>query len=283
MKNQSGITLVGLIITVAVLLIIASISVYNGIDSVNSVRLNGFYTQLEIVQEKVDDIASTNESYVDQDDNVIYIKEAGQDLSEEQKNKLRNILDANNINSSDIIDNFRYFTTQDIESILDLREITYNLFINFENKIIVAEEGITIEDTTYYMLKNAKKFVETNSNKNVGNIAELGYSNPIKYGEKTYKVIVTPSNKVGDLEENDGYIKYKKTTSKYWETTTNLEIILEFGRAYDIIYTDLNNNTIQETIQIEYKKDEEGNIVKDDDGNDMLVVRELTAEESEEI
>ena len=274
MKNEKGITFIALIIIVVVLLIIASVTIYNGTDSLNSTLLNGFYTQLEIVQERIDDVSVTNESYIDENGNEIYIKLAGADLTEAQKVSLKNILTAQEITDIDsLINNFRYFTTKDIENILDLKEINYNLFINFENRIVVAENGITIDETTYYMLENVKYFVEKNETKNNGNIESLEYGTPIEYGNNTCKVSVNPKNTIGDLD-NTGYIKYKKTTSKYWKTTIDSEIIVEFEKEYDIIYSDLNNNSIQRKIKIEYKKDEQGNLEKDAEGNNILIVKE---------
>lgn len=275
LKKETGITLVALIIVVGVMLIIASVSIYNGIDAVNDTLLNGFYTQLEIVQERVDDITTTNESYIDENNNFINIKQAGQSLTADQTNKLQNILSQKQISYANISD-FRYFTIQDVNNILELEEIDYSLFINFENRIVVAEEGITIEDTTYYMLEDTKYFVESNPLKNVGEdgkIKKLKYSDPIQYGEGKYKINIEPEDTIGDLGKT-GYIKYKKTTSKYWDITNENYIIIEPDIEYDIMFIDLNNNSIEKTIKIEYEKVEEGNLVQDENGNNILIVTE---------
>lgn len=279
MKNEKGITLMALIIMVAVLLIIASVSIYTGTESLDNVSLNGFYMKLEIVQERVDDISTTNECYFDGNNNI-YIKDAGQDLTIDQTNKLQNILEQNEFSYVNT-ENFRYFTIQDVKNILDLEEINYNLFINFEKRIVVAEDGITIGDITYYMLENTKYFLETDTSKNVGDILSIVYGEPIKYTNDTYKLTIAPGNTIGDLDET-GYIKYKKTTSKYWDITNDGYIIMEIDKEYDVIFIDLNNNSIEKTIKIENKKDETGNLVKDENGNNVLIVREILTEESEE-
>ena len=271
MKNEKGITLMALIIMVAVLLIIASVSIYTGTESLDNVSLNGFYMKLEIVQERVDDISTTNECYFDGNNNI-YIKDAGQDLTIDQTNKLQNILEQNEFSYVNT-ENFRYFTIQDVKNILDLEEINYNLFINFEKRIVVAEDGITIGDITYYMLENTKYFLETDTSKNVGDILSIVYGEPIKYTNDTYKLTIAPGNTIGDLDET-GYIKYKKTTSKYWDITNDGYIIMEIDKEYDVIFIDLNNNSIEKTIKIENKKDE--------NGNNVLIVREILTEESEE-
>lgn len=275
MKNESGITLSVLVIIIAVMLIIASVALYTGTESINGTLLNGFYTQLEIVQERVDDIASTNESYINEDDTEIYIKEAGKDLTEAQISNLEEILSAQGISTDYISETYRYFTVQDIKDILDLDKIDYNLFINFENRIIVAEEGITVDNVTYYMLKDTKYFVEENTSKNTGKINSLTFGEPIKYADDKYKVSVEQGNVIGDLDKT-GYIKYKKKTSNYWDITNEKYIIIKFETEYNIVYTDLNQNKIEKVIKIEYKKDEQGNLMQDDVGNNILIVTEVT-------
>ena len=191
-ENEAGITLVSLIITIVVMVIIASVSISSGKDSINSAKLKGFYAKLEIVQKRVDDIASTNESYIDENGEIKYLKESGNDLESTQKLNLEVILSGKGI-SSDIIDNFRYFTVAELEAVLGIKGVKYNLFIDFENRIIVAEKGITIDNKTYYTLEDATYFVE-HTDKNVGidgKIEKLIYNNPIKYGEGKCKLSIT--------------------------------------------------------------------------------------------
>ena len=75
MKKQNGITLATLVITIVVLLIISVVTILNSTDSLESTRLKGFYTKLEFVQKRVDNIAATNESYIDSNGNTVYLKE----------------------------------------------------------------------------------------------------------------------------------------------------------------------------------------------------------------
>ena len=63
LANEKGITLVALLITVIVMMIIVGISVDTGTESLDSTRLQGFYMQLETIQKRADDIATTNEGY----------------------------------------------------------------------------------------------------------------------------------------------------------------------------------------------------------------------------
>ena len=278
--RENGITLVALIITVVVMLIIAGVAIYNGTESLNSTRLRGFYTQLEIVQKRVDDIAATNEKYVDKNGQEVNIKEKGQSLTQNQKDSLIRILQVEEIPINDI-EKFKYFRVQDIIDILDLREIEYDLFINFDDRIIIAEEGITIEDKTYYALKNTIYFVETDISKNNIEVGKLKYTTPIKYIKDSYKVTIIPDNIIGDLKGSE-YVKYKNTNTKYWETSYNNEIIIQKDVEYNIKYC-YSNKSIEIIIKIDYEKDEEGNLIEDEEGNNKLIVVEIQPKESEEI
>ena len=169
MKNERGITLVALLITITVMVIIVAVSVDIGTESLDNTRLQGFYTQLEIVQKRVDDIATTNESYLDSNGSVVYIKEQGTayaDLTSDKKTALQNIITNEGEGVISDVTTFRYFTTDQIKNILDLDEIEYNLFIDFETRTIIAEEGITLDGQSYHILKNNVYFAGQNQNKN---------------------------------------------------------------------------------------------------------------------
>lgn len=255
-QNDSGITLVALIITIVIMLIIAGVSINIGTDSLDSTRLRGFYMQLELVQKRVDDIATTNESYVDAEGNVISLKEdTGRTLTSTQVIALEDILRSQNIAVQ--ANNFKYFTVNELENILSIRDVEYNMFINFEDRIVVAEEGITLDNKTYYALEDTTYFVE-HIDKNAGVIESLNYGNPIEYGEGKCKISITQEKPIGDLD-GTGTIKYKKVASKYWETTTDTEIVLEVDEEYNIKYIDLNNNSIEQIIKVEYIENTEGN------------------------
>ena len=125
----------------------------------------------------------------------------------------------------------------------------YNVFVDFDYRIVVAEIGIQIGDKTYYVLKNSTYFVQQNVTKNEGTIESLSYQ-VIKYGDK-YKVTVTPSNTVGDLLTQMGHVEYKKASSKYWEISNNNEMIVEKDVEYNVLYQDANKNSIEKTVKVE--------------------------------
>lgn len=56
MKNKKGITLIALTITVIILLILASVATYSGIEVIRSARLTAFTTELKIMQTQVNEL-----------------------------------------------------------------------------------------------------------------------------------------------------------------------------------------------------------------------------------
>jgi len=259
-SSDKGITLIALMITVIVLLIIGGVSILTGTESIDSTRLKGFYTELEIIQKRVDDIAATNESYVDGEGNTLYLKEQGEDLNDDQILLLEDIKLSENIDINPT--NFRYFTAKKLEDILDLFKMKYNVFIDFDNRIVIAEEGIKVGNKTYYVLENTNYHLEQITTKNKGEIEGLTYA-VIKYDEDIYKITVTPNNIIGDLSGN-GFVKYKETTTRYWETSNNAELIVKLLVEYNMIYQDNNGNSIEKLIKVEL------------DENNQPIVTEVT-------
>ncbi len=271
-SNDKGITLVALIVTITIVLIIAGISINTGTESLDDTRLKGFYAQLEFVQKRVDDIANTNEVYYivnnDGTKTPLYLKtEGGSALKDTQKTALQEIITKQNINIptgkliEEFISEFRYFTVEDILEQLDLKEIDYNVFVHFDTRTIVAENGITINGVEYNILKNNIYYVEPNITDETSSM-KLTYAPPTQYGTNNYKITVSPTGANGEVLTN-GTLKYKKTSTKYWETTNNLEIVINELTQYNIEYIN-NNNVISQTITVSL----------DDDGNPTVTVAE---------
>ena len=239
--SEKGITLTSIMITVVLMLIIAGITISFSSTPINETRLKGFYSELEIIQRRVDSIAVTNEKYIKPNGDIISIKETGSSLTQSQQNFIRSI-------SSDLnVSKFRFFTKEELFEHLDLYNMNYNVFINFDDRIIIAEEGVTVDGITYYMLENTLNYINQNTQKNVG---QVNFEAVVtEYGAGEYKIAIIPEDEIGDLQE--GYtIKYKKENSNYWETTNNSYFIADELTTYEVIYEDINGNTKTRTLVI---------------------------------
>ena len=243
MKNEKGITLVALIITIIVLIILTGAGITAGINQMNSTQLKAFYTKLEIAEEAVEKIASTNEFYIDSSGNKIELIKLGTALTSEQISLLQSI--SANYDAS----KFKYFTADEVESILNVSGVDLNLFINFEDKLVISADG-----TIYYTLESDKYKVPY-QNKTLGNV---NFTCEVKkYSSDSYKIIVTPIN-INNIE--NGIVKYRVANIEdYWKLAKNNEIIVNRLTTYDIMYTDANNNSITKSITIQ--NDENQNVI----------------------
>lgn len=259
--NEKGITLAALTITVAVMIIIARISIETGTKSISNTRLKGFYSQLEIIQKRVDDIVSTGEGYYVTNGNtkkyVDIQTQTGSAITDDQKAFLQEVLNEEGINTFPL-DEFKYYTKEDLENELNLSEMKYNVFIHFNTRTIISDNPLKVDGKEYYILKNNTYFVEQDPNLHKGNIT-LEYTS-VLYGNSNYKITVKPSI-VGGLEAI-GTLKYKETTTKYWKTADGLDIIVNKLTQYNIEYTDSNKNTVSDTITLS----------KNDDGDPIVTV-----------
>lgn len=251
MKKETGITLIALVIMIVILIILLAISIGSGSQSIRDVRLKSFYMQLELIQKRVDVIATTNESYEDSNGQKIIIQSQGtayQDLVQEKKEKLSKILEDENITAD--TEEFRYFTNEQLKKyIIDLDDFGDNVYIHFGKRIVIADRGIKIQNKTYHVNENNPYYAAYNANKNTGTIDSLSYE-VFAYGTDKYKVIITPDNAIGDIQ-GIGSVKYKKMTTQYWEKSNDNTIIIEPNIVYQIIYTDASEkNSIEKTIQV---------------------------------
>lgn len=257
--NSKGITIVSLVITITVMIIIIAVSINISKNSTDQTRLKGFYSELEIIQKRIDGIASTNETYyIENEDGAITTinlkTDGGKAVTSSQSTFLQNVLNEEGIEISP--SEFRYFTISDIEEQLDLTNIEYDVFVHFDTRTVIAEKGITINRVKYYILKNDIYFVEKDNTNNSPSIT-LAYT--IKeYGSEYYKIIVTP-NTTADLSLN-GILKYKKANTNYFETANGLEFIIGIDEltTYNVEYTN-NNTTVSQTITV-FNVDEEPGI-----------------------
>ena len=246
MKNKGGITLIALVITIIVLLILTGTSITISSNHFNNVKLKAFYTKLEVATEGVEKINNTNETYKDEENNTVIVKQLGANPTQEQISLIESL----GYNSS----NFKYFTAEQVESILEISGVNLNLLIDFDNNIVINPEGIEIDGQRYYTMKRTKYSVQLDETKISGPV-DFNYTVQ-SYGNDKYKIDITPVN-IGNIR--DGIVKYKKSSVDYWTVAKDNVIIVSSLSSYDIMYTDANGNTITKSITL--SKDIENNVV----------------------
>lgn len=152
LKNNKGITMIALIVTVIALLILASITTYSGIGTVEKSRYYEALSEMKIMQSTVNEWYE----YYKHGENSGW--DEGEVLAgtgvESQALTAYNSAKKNNLNSEDIgeISDYKYFSIECINEILDIDGIQYDFIININTRTVILIDGIENEGVTYYSL-----------------------------------------------------------------------------------------------------------------------------------
>lgn len=140
-KNERGITLIGLIITILVLLILATVVINIGRGDIDYSKNVRFLSYMQAIQKKIDYIAEY-ENYEDY----------GVALTSEQKSKLETILSSGNETflTTKNSEALKYFSSELITSQLELENIDDEIIVDFETREVISLKGIKYENKMYY-------------------------------------------------------------------------------------------------------------------------------------
>lgn len=218
MKNlkNKGITLVSLVITVIVLLILASIATYSGINVIQSSKLTAFTTELKIMQTQVNELY---QRYKDGDNTVLGL---GKDLGSvsEQANKA--------FNASGITEQseYRYFDQNTIKDGLKIEGVEGEFFVNIKTRSVVSCEGFKYEGETYYTLEQLPDGlynVEYND-KNI-NVDKPTFDTSVeKISEGKWRVTVSNIQYNGYIDK--WKVNYQLEGQDSWNTSEDLSFIV---------------------------------------------------------
>lgn len=156
-KNNSGITLVSLVITIIVLLILASITVYSGVGTVRSARLTKFTTELKMMQQKVNELY---DSYTNNKSVIVngteYVGTDIQKIGQDPEgifntNRLEEIFSEDGSGITDRT-GYMYYDTETIQA-LGLEDMEYEFFVNVAKRSVVSIEGFNDYGKRYYTLE----------------------------------------------------------------------------------------------------------------------------------
>ena len=146
MKNNKGITLIIVIMTVILLTILMALVITSSIDTYYSSKFVSFETNIKLIQKKVDMALEERIDY----------ETLGQPLNDEQKAKLAEIIanDNNNMISTEdpTAETLRYFSSNDIKEDFELSDIRGEFVINFANREVISLDGAEKDNVMYYTI-----------------------------------------------------------------------------------------------------------------------------------
>ena len=225
-KETKGVTLIALVVTIVVLLILASIGINSGQDAINSAKFNEFKSELKIMQTKVNELNQSNET------------EIRPELTEQQKS-IFNVETVYNIifeNKSDeeitnIKKGFRYYSKDYINNKFNFDSITRDYFVNIEKRIVISCTGFEYKGKTYYM---SEQFTDGlyNVEYNNKNTQSGSYDINTIVEENRCKIEISNIHYEGYI--NDWQVKYKLKDSLQWKTSNDLSFYVKEDGTYDI-------------------------------------------------
>lgn len=219
MQNKKGITLISLVITIIVLLILASVATYSGLNVVNSSKLTAFTTELKIMQTQV---------------NAIYEEDSGKQIGEEITGDIQ--IQANKIfteSESGIVsqEGYRYWS-QDLIKELGIEGVEQDFFVNLGKRSIVSYQGLKYEGKTYYTLNQVPNGLYNVEYENPNQGKPTFEINTESIGENKWKITI--SNIQYDGYINKWQVKYQLEGESYWHTIEDLSFIVNKSGNYKI-------------------------------------------------
>lgn len=243
MKNEKGITLIALMITIIIMIIIAGVVTYSGRESVDSAKKVAFISEMEMIQAKVNTIYE--ERKTDQL-KVEYYDAIGREITSANAEQVSIALGETSA------EGFRYFRPSDLEQ-LDLANINQEVLINYDTREVVSLTGTKIDGVMYYKLKDIPNYIGYNVDYTNSNTQAPTFTvEQTKLGTSEYrftiKDIIYKSNVKG------GTVSYKLHSDTNWILNgENKSFIVKQPGLYDIKFTDVagNSTTMQKWFYVE--------------------------------
>ncbi len=164
--NEKGITMISLVVTIILLVILSSIFTYSGLSSIRNNKFEKLRFELEMVQANVN---LWYQQYIDVPNEEIEIGSPIPDsmLSELQGptgilNKVKEIANNMNIDMSEDISSYRYFSKNDFES-LQINGVENNYIIDIKKQVAILVEGYEYNGTDYYIIDQVKDVIRGGS------------------------------------------------------------------------------------------------------------------------
>ena len=235
--NSKGVTLIALVITVIVLLILASIATYSGMDIIESSKLSTFTAEMKIMQTQV------NSLYDKWKRGEIDINALGNSLDSvsEQANKV--LKDELFIDDEDI-SGYRYYDQKTIQD-LGIEGVKQEFFVNVEQREVVSYKGLKYDGDMYYtliQLPDGLYNVDYNPEDANKPVFNLSYE---RIGDNQWKITIS------DIQY-DGYVdkwtvKYQLSGKDYENTTEDLSFVVNEPGVYNVRleHEDIQSDTKQ--------------------------------------
>lgn len=225
MKKEKGITLTSLVITIIILLIIASISVFSGTHTIKYAKWNKAKSEMETVQTQVN---AWHEEYknLSETEKEKYIDSigtsAGSPINVKDEDSYNNALEKTKNNVAEIdesnISDYRLLSEYYLKKNLGLNG-SYEFLVNIKTRDVVLLSGLEYEGNMYYTTKDFNIY-NTESADVTGIKFDLEQGNGNEIIISNVKLIDSNSN---ESNISKFKVQYKMNDAEYFtDVTANL-------------------------------------------------------------
>lgn len=217
-KNNKGITLIALVVTIIILLILASAGFYYGDLSVESSKYQRLSSQMQAMQLKM------NQLYEEKTE----INISGENVDE--SNGSFSVVENKGIEIGNKSD-YKSYTSTQAEEIFGIKDVEPEIrfLINFNKRRVIIDGGYTYDNTTYYVIEDFK---------DIFNVDYNGFKYNVKDGIGNSTVTISDVKLNGEnvvLPDEYQQVEYIGTTiEQYLET----DIVPNIG--YDFKFSNVN-------------------------------------------
>lgn len=210
LKNNKGITLVALIITVILMLILVSVATYSGINTYKNTEVTKFVAQMQLIQTKVDELVEENN-----------IENIGEEITtDETKKNIISLAYSNGEvqdNTDEYKNKFRYISRENLELQLDIADIDNDILVNFETREVISVNGVEYDGKKYYTqykLPNGQALVYSEAT-----------TRDIAFGGDLSISGLNATVTISNISINNGTLSFAETdllgNTTNWQTITN--------------------------------------------------------------
>lgn len=187
MKNK-GITLISLVITIIILGIIGTVTIYTGINTITAAKLKRFTAEMEIIRLKCNEL-------LEEGITIEELLARGQDIAILSSNKLEKINNVlQKVTNSTNTEGYVYFNSLGLQN-LGIASVNREVIINFNDKVIIDINGVKDENDEYIYTIEWTSNAVLAINEKVQSIALDNTSYTLTIGKIfTLTPIITPSN-----------------------------------------------------------------------------------------
>ena len=254
--NSKGVTLIALVITIIVLLILASVATYSGVGVIRSSQFTTFITELKIMQTQVNDlydqwknenikIDDTNGTITNASDNITIGKDLTYNLTVQDQANTVLVEELGLASSINDLYDYKYFDQETLQN-LKIEGITREFFINIKTRNVVSYEGYTYEGVTYYTLEQVPQGlynVDYDPQQAGDPTFDVSYE---EIGENKWRVTVSNIQYDGYIDK--WYVKYQEDGANYWNSTEDMSFVVSKSWIYNIKI--VNGNVESESQQL---------------------------------